>query len=53
VDNTNKTKRRTKRRKKGESEAERKAVPSIGERGRKKLLNFAPHWHGANQTAGE
>ena len=31
------------KKKKGESEAERKAVPSIGERGRKKLLSFAPH----------
>lgn len=31
------------KKKKGESEAERKAVPSIGERGRKKLVSFAPH----------
>jgi hypothetical protein len=28
---------------KRESEAEREGVPSIGERGRKKLLSFAPH----------
>jgi hypothetical protein len=38
-----------------ESEAERKAVPSIGERGRKSWRrgqSFAPHWHAANQAAG-